>query len=95
MLYLMFSLVYTSLKNHKVIYIFYIFLSMFKDVEITESKARELYWDLALIVRRIYHDCKLVHGDLVNIFFFFLMSIFGIELCANKQTDSRWKLTTT
>ena len=38
----------------------------FQDVEITESKARELYWDLALIVRRIYHECKLVHGDLVS-----------------------------
>ena len=35
-----------------------------RDVEVGESKARELYWDLCLDVRRIYHDCKLVHGDL-------------------------------
>ena len=35
-----------------------------QDVEISESKARELYWDLSLIIRRMYHQCKLVHGDL-------------------------------
>ena len=35
-----------------------------QDVEISESKARELYWDLSLIIRNIYHQCKLVHGDL-------------------------------
>jgi RIO kinase 1 len=34
------------------------------DVEINASKARELYWDLALTVRKIFHECKLVHGDL-------------------------------
>eukprot|EP00096_Caligus_rogercresseyi_P013960 TRINITY_DN6522_c0_g1_i1.p1 TRINITY_DN6522_c0_g1~~TRINITY_DN6522_c0_g1_i1.p1 ORF type:complete len:379 (+),score=113.49 TRINITY_DN6522_c0_g1_i1:661-1797(+) len=33
------------------------------DVEISESKARELYWDLTLIVRKMYQVCKLVHGD--------------------------------
>lgn len=35
-----------------------------QDVEISESKARELYYDLMLDVRRMYHVCKLVHGDL-------------------------------
>jgi len=35
-----------------------------QDVDISESKARELYWDLSLIIRRLYHNCKLVHGDL-------------------------------
>ena len=35
-----------------------------QDVEISESKARELYWDLCLNIRSIYHKCKLVHGDL-------------------------------
>ena len=34
------------------------------DVEISESKARQLYFDLALDIRKIYHVCKLVHGDL-------------------------------
>ena len=34
------------------------------DVDLSESKARELYWDLALTVRKIYHVCQLVHGDL-------------------------------
>lgn len=35
-----------------------------QDAEISESKARELYWDLSLIIRHLYHKCKLVHGDL-------------------------------
>lgn len=35
-----------------------------RDAEVSCSKARELYWDLCLIVRKIYHVCKLVHGDL-------------------------------
>lgn len=35
-----------------------------QDVDISESKARQLYRDLVLIVRRMYHTCKLVHGDL-------------------------------
>lgn len=35
-----------------------------RDVELGSSKARELYWDLCLTVRKIYHSCKLVHGDL-------------------------------
>ena len=35
-----------------------------QDVEISESKARELYWDLALLIRKMYQKCKLVHGDL-------------------------------
>ena len=35
-----------------------------QDVELTESKARELYWDLILDVRKIFHQCRLVHGDL-------------------------------
>ena len=34
------------------------------DVDISESRARQLYWDLALDVRKIYHVCQLVHGDL-------------------------------
>eukprot|EP00095_Tigriopus_kingsejongensis_P011086 snap_masked-scaffold545_size140784-processed-gene-0.12 protein:Tk11086 transcript:snap_masked-scaffold545_size140784-processed-gene-0.12-mRNA-1 annotation:"hypothetical protein DAPPUDRAFT_111070" len=34
------------------------------DADFSESKARELYWDLVLTVRQIYHECKLVHGDL-------------------------------
>ncbi len=33
-------------------------------MELSESKCRELYWDLCLTVRRLYHDCQLVHGDL-------------------------------
>ncbi|KAL5524307.1 RIO1 [Sanghuangporus sanghuang] len=35
-----------------------------KDAEIPESEYRRLYEDLVLIVRRLFHDCRLVHADL-------------------------------
>lgn len=35
-----------------------------KDVEITESKARELYRDCVIMMWKIYNQCKLVHADL-------------------------------
>lgn len=37
---------------------------LLKDVPITESKARELYLDCILMMRRLYNDCHLVHADL-------------------------------
>ncbi|KAL5009412.1 hypothetical protein ScPMuIL_014993 [Solemya velum] len=36
---------------------------LLKDCDITESKARELYLECIQIVRRLYHDCRLVHAD--------------------------------
>ncbi|GFN97212.1 serine/threonine-protein kinase rio1-like [Plakobranchus ocellatus] len=35
-----------------------------KDANLQESKAREVYLDTILMVRRLYHECKLIHGDL-------------------------------
>jgi len=35
-----------------------------KDANLSESKARELYRSLIFNVRRMFHTCKLVHGDL-------------------------------
>lgn len=35
-----------------------------KEVQISESKARELYMECVVIMRRLYHNCKLVHADL-------------------------------
>jgi len=35
-----------------------------KEVELSESKARELYRDTVILIRRMFHDCKLVHADL-------------------------------
>ena len=35
-----------------------------KDAALSESKARELYRSVLVSVRRMYHQCKLVHGDL-------------------------------
>ena len=35
-----------------------------KDVDLSESKAREAYLECVLIIRRLYHDCKLIHTDL-------------------------------
>ena len=35
-----------------------------KDAGLSVSKARELYLQVLLNVRTMYHSCKLVHGDL-------------------------------
>merc|ERR1719354_657274 len=37
---------------------------LLKDVNLTESKYRELYLECILIVRKMYHKCNLVHADL-------------------------------
>lgn len=37
---------------------------LLKDVELSTSKARELYRDCVIIMWRIFNNCKLVHGDL-------------------------------
>ena len=35
-----------------------------KEAQLSESKARELYLECVLIMRRLYQSCKLVHADL-------------------------------
>lgn len=35
-----------------------------KDVPLSGSKARELYRDCIVMMRRLYHECRLVHADL-------------------------------
>ena len=35
-----------------------------KEVQLTESKARELYLECVHLMRRLYHKCRLVHADL-------------------------------
>ena len=35
-----------------------------KDAQMSEGKARELYYDCVLYVRNMYHKCRLVHADL-------------------------------
>ena len=35
-----------------------------KDVQLSESKARELYLQCIHMMRTLYQDCKLVHADL-------------------------------
>lgn len=35
-----------------------------KDAVLTPKKARELYLDCILLMRKMYQDCRLVHGDL-------------------------------
>ncbi|XP_013789100.1 serine/threonine-protein kinase RIO1-like [Limulus polyphemus] len=37
---------------------------LLKDVELSNSKARELYLDCVLMMRKFFKDCKLVHADL-------------------------------
>jgi len=35
-----------------------------KDAQLSEGRARELYRSVLVSVRKMYHDCRLVHGDL-------------------------------
>ncbi|EEC12579.1 RIO kinase, putative, partial [Ixodes scapularis] len=35
-----------------------------KDVPMSASKSRELYLDCVVMMRRLFHDCRLVHADL-------------------------------
>lgn len=35
-----------------------------KDVQMSDSKSRELYRDCVVMMRKLYHDCRLVHADL-------------------------------
>lgn len=37
---------------------------LLKDVQLSQSKARELYLDCVIMMRRLYNECKLVHADL-------------------------------
>ncbi|XP_076341505.1 RIO kinase 1 [Tachypleus tridentatus] len=37
---------------------------LLKDVELSNSKARELYLDCVLMMRKLFNNCKLVHADL-------------------------------
>jgi len=37
---------------------------LLKDVDLCDSKYRQLYLDCVLILRKLYQDCKLVHADL-------------------------------
>ncbi|XP_044752958.1 serine/threonine-protein kinase RIO1 [Coccinella septempunctata] len=43
-----------------------------KDVELNQSKARQLYRDIVIMMWKMYNKCKLVHGDLseFNILYF-------------------------
>lgn len=36
---------------------------LLKDASLSESKSRELYLECIHLLRRMYHDCKLVHAD--------------------------------
>lgn len=35
-----------------------------KDAQLSEQEAKRLYWELVLTVRKMYHECRLVHADL-------------------------------
>jgi len=37
---------------------------LLKDTNLPETKYRELYLECVLLIRQMYHDCKLVHADL-------------------------------
>lgn len=59
-----------------------------KEVELSESKARELYRDTIILMRRLFHDCKLVHADLSEFnMLYFEGKVFIIDVSQSVEHD--------
>ncbi len=52
-----------------------------KDAVFNESKARELYLECIHIMRTIYHQCRLVHGDFSEYNILYVVMCFLALLC--------------
>ena len=54
----------------------------------SESKARELYRDTIILMRRLFHDCKLVHADLSEFnMLYFEGKVFIIDVSQSVEHD--------
>ena len=61
---------------------------LLKDVELTESKARQLYLDCILMMRKLFTHCKLVHADLSEFNLLYNDSqIYVIDVSQSVESD--------
>lgn len=59
-----------------------------KDVELSESKARELYLETINLMRKLYQDCKLVHADLSEFnMLYHLGQVYIIDVSQSVEHD--------
>lgn len=62
-----------------------------KDVELTQSRARQLYWDIVVLMWKMHNKCKLVHADLseYNILYF-NGEVYLIDVSQSVEHDHRY-----
>lgn len=59
-----------------------------KDVEISDSKAREIYRDIVIMMWKLYNKCKLVHADLSEFNLLYLNSqVYVIDVSQSVEHD--------
>ncbi|KAK9888866.1 hypothetical protein WA026_001086 [Henosepilachna vigintioctopunctata] len=59
-----------------------------KDVDLTQSKARELYRDIVIMIWRMYNKCKLVHADLSEFnLLYFEGEVYIIDVSQSVEHD--------
>lgn len=64
-----------------------------KDVEISESKAREIYRDIVIMMWKMYNKCKLVHADLSEFNLLYMNSqIYVIDVSQSVEHDHPYAL---
>lgn len=61
-----------------------------KDVELTQEKARELYWDVVVIMWKLHNKCRLVHADLSEYNMLYLdEEIYIIDVSQSVEHDHK------
>lgn len=59
-----------------------------KDVEISDSRAREIYREIVILMWKMYNKCKLVHADLSEFNMLYLNSeIYVIDVSQSVEHD--------
>lgn len=61
---------------------------LLKDVELSQSKAREIYRDVVVLMWKIYNKCKLIHADLSEFNMLFLNGeVYIIDVSQSVEHD--------